>query len=45
MSPTDGLLGPVLGGMVGFLGAIIAAIMAFMLTRYRARPTDEESTG
>ncbi|KAI0099653.1 hypothetical protein GGR51DRAFT_535311 [Nemania sp. FL0031] len=43
MALTDGLLGPVLGGVLSFLGAIIAAIIAFSLTRLnRARPADEE---
>ncbi|KAI0453497.1 hypothetical protein F5B21DRAFT_478936 [Xylaria acuta] len=43
MGLTDGLLGPVLGGVLSFLGAIVAAIVAFALARLnRARPTDEE---
>ncbi|KAI0906917.1 hypothetical protein F4823DRAFT_51216 [Ustulina deusta] len=45
MGLTDGLLGPVLGGFLGFLGAIVATIVAFALARRnRARPTDEERT-
>ncbi|KAI0869653.1 hypothetical protein GGS24DRAFT_505574 [Hypoxylon argillaceum] len=39
MGLTDGFLGPVLGGVLAFLGAIAAAIIAFMLARRnRARP-------
>lgn len=33
MGFTDGLLGPVLGGVLSFLGAITAAVVAFTLTR------------
>ncbi|KAI0437802.1 hypothetical protein F4803DRAFT_555687 [Xylaria telfairii] len=43
MGLTNGLLGPVLGGVLSFLGAIVAPIVAFALTRSnRARPADEE---
>ncbi|KAI0533788.1 hypothetical protein GGR58DRAFT_485347 [Xylaria digitata] len=45
MGPTDGLLGPILGGVLSFLGAVVAAAIAFVLARRdRARLTDEERT-
>ncbi|KAI0528182.1 hypothetical protein F5B22DRAFT_25416 [Xylaria bambusicola] len=47
MGLTDGLLGPVLGGLLSFLGAIAAAVIAFSLSRRnrnRERLTDEEHT-
>ncbi|KAK5628356.1 hypothetical protein RRF57_004071 [Xylaria bambusicola] len=45
MGITDGLLGPILGGVLGFLGAVVAAIVAFALTRLnRTRLMDEEHT-
>lgn len=46
MAISNGILGPILGGLLGFLGAIGAAIVAFILARRnRVRQTDEERIG
>ncbi|KAI1358391.1 hypothetical protein F5Y08DRAFT_116823 [Xylaria arbuscula] len=43
MGVTDGFLGPVLGGVLAFVGAIVAALLSFTLTRRnRTRRFDEE---
>ncbi|KAI1739818.1 hypothetical protein F4680DRAFT_136308 [Xylaria scruposa] len=43
MSTPNSLLGPILGGLLGFFGAIGAAIVAFILARRdRGRRMDEE---
>ncbi|KAI0470216.1 hypothetical protein F4859DRAFT_515741 [Xylaria cf. heliscus] len=43
MAISNSLLGPVLGGLLGFLGAVGAAIVAFILSqRDRIRRMDEE---
>lgn len=46
MGIPNSLLGPILGGLLGFLGAIGAALLAFVLSRRdRVRQTDEERVG
>lgn len=43
MAVPNSLLGPILGGLLGFLGAIGAAIIALVLARReRVRRMDEE---
>ncbi|GAW16553.1 hypothetical protein ANO14919_059840 [Xylariales sp. No.14919] len=43
MTIPNSLLGPILGGLLGFLGAIGAAIVAFILAqRDRVRRMNEE---
>lgn len=46
MAIPNNLLGPILGGLLGFLGAIGATIIAFILARRnQVRRMDEERIG